>query len=413
MAKYQRTKLSAIQKSETLSLQLELPMAELIAGVRDDIEALCGAIGLKIMMAVMQREIALKVGRWGQQQLYRHGKQKGFVVYAGRKLALEHPRLREPGKGEVPLESYQAFQSDGKMQRAVARRMLRQCSMRNYEGALDDCLQGYGIKRSSVSRHFKATTTRELKELLERPVPKDLLVLLLDGKYFPKQCIIVGIGIDKEGRKHVVGLWEGATENSTVVKGLLEDLLARGLDPEQKLLIVVDGGKALRKAVEMVFGSKAVVQRCRVHKQRNVVEHLPEDKQDQAIWRLRAAWAKANPKEAEKELHQIVRWLEGISPMAARSLREGLEETLTLQKLGINQLLAHTLSSTNLIESCFSRTGSMTQRVKHWRDGRMVLRWAAATLKHVEKHFQRIHGYAHMVELEEALRDSESILKAA
>jgi putative transposase len=413
MAKYQRNGQSTIEKSQTLNMQLELPMAELIAGACDSIEALCGEIGRRIMLAVMQREIELKTGRWGQQQNYRHGKQKGYVVYAGRKLALERPRLRHPQSGEVPLESYKAFRSDGKMQRAVARRVLRNCSMRNYEGALDDCLQGYGIKRSSVSRHFKATTTQELKELLERPVPKELLALLIDGKYFPKQCVIVALGIDKEGRKHVLGLWEGATENATVVKGLLEDLVARGLDPQHKLLVVMDGGKALRKAVDQVFGSQALVQRCRVHKQRNVVEHLPEEKQGQAIWRLRAAWSKANPKDAEKELHAIVRWLDGISPMAARSLREGLEETLTLQKLGINARLAHCLSSTNMIESCFSHSGSMTQRVKHWRDGRMVLRWAAATLRHAEKGFRRVRGFEHLAQLEEALSDSESILNAA
>lgn len=413
MAKYQRKRLSAIEKSETLNVQLELPMAELIAGACDSIEALCGEIGLKIMMAVMQREIEMKLGPWGRQRLYRHGKQKGYVVYAGRKLALEHPRLRDPQKGEMPLESYKAFQSEGRMQRAVARRVLRNCSMRNYEGALDDCLEGYGIKRSSVSRHFKATTSQELKELLERPVPKDLLAVLIDGKYFPKQCIIVALGIDKEGRKHVLGLWEGATENTTVVKGLLEDLVSRGLDSEQKLLIVMDGGKALRKAVDQVFGSQALVQRCRVHKQRNVVEHLPEEKQEQAIWRLRAAWSKTEPKAAEKELHAIVKWLEGISPMAARSLREGLEETLTLQKLGINARLAHCLSSTNMIESCFAHSGSMTQRVKRWRDGHMVLRWAAATLRQAEKRFRRVRGFEHLGQLQEALCESHSLLKAA
>jgi transposase-like protein len=413
MAKYQRKQRSTIEKSETLNMQLELPMAELLAGACDSIEALCGEIGLRIMLAVMRREIDLKTGPWGQQRLYRHGTQKGYVVYAGRKLALERPRMRHPQKGEVPLASYKAFQSEGKLQRAVARRILRNCSMRNYEGALDDCLQGYGIKRSSVSRHFKATTSQELKELLERPVPKDLLALLIDGKYFPKQCIIVALGIDKEGRKHVLGLWEGATENATVVKGLLEDLVARGLDPQHKLLIVMDGGKALRKAVDLVFGSQALVQRCRVHKQRNVVEHLPKEKQGQAIWRLRAAWSKADPKAAEKELHAIVRWLDGISPMAARSLREGLEETLTLQKLGINARLAYCLSSTNMIESCFAHSGSMTRRVKHWRDGRMVLRWAAATLRHAEKSFRRVRGFEHLAQLEDALCESQPILKAA
>lgn len=413
MAKYQRSKMSTIEKSERLSLQLDLPMAELIAGARDELEALCAEIGLTILRAVMEREVELKIGSWGQQRLYRHGKQRGYVVYAGRKLAVEHPRMRDPQQGEVALESYKHFQNDGRLQRAVARRVIRRCSMRDYQGALDECLEGYGIQKSSVSRHFKVTTAQELKALLERPVPQDLLALVIDAKYFPKQCIIVAIGIDKEGRKHVLGLWEGATENTTVVKGLLEDLIARGLDSQHPLLIVLDGGKALRKAVHQVFGSQAVVQRCRVHKQRNVVEHLPQDKQRQAIWRLRAAWAKSDPKAAEKELHKIVQWLEHISPMAARSLQEGLEETLTLQKLGINRLLAHTLSSTNIIESVFAHTGSLTHRVKRWHDGKMVLRWAAATLLRAEKGFRRIRGFEHLGALEEALTQGQSLLKAA
>lgn len=413
MTTYRKGKVEAIEKEQTLRLQMELPMAELIAGVRDDIEALAAQVGLTIMKAVMNQEVANELGHWGQQKAYRHGQQEGYVVYAGRKIAVQRPRVRSKDNQEVPLKSYQAFQSDGRMQRAVARKLMRQCSTRNYEGALDECLNGYGIKRSSVSRHFKVTTAAELKDLLERPVPPDLLAVLIDAKYFPKQCIIVALGIDKEGRKHVLGLWEGATENASVVKGLLEDLVARGLETQRKLLVVMDGGKALRKAVQQVLGDNAVVQRCRVHKQRNVVEHLPKEKQAQAIWRLRAAWDKADPKAAERELRKIVNWLEDISPMAARSLQEALEETLTLQKLGVNRRLAHCLSSTNMIESCFARAGSLMHRVKRWHDGKMVLRWAAATLKVAEKGFRRIRAFEHLGPLEEALSDSDNILKAA
>jgi len=318
------------------------------------------------MHAVMDHEIESKVGPWGQQGGYRHGHQNGYVVFAGRKVAVKRPRIRSKDKQEIPLASYRAFQSDGRMQRAVARQLIRQCSTRNYEGALDECIEGYGIKRSSVSRHFKATTATQIKEFMERAVPPDILAVLIDGKYFPKQCIIVGLGIDKEGRKHVLGLWEGATENAAVVKGLLEDLVARGLEPQRKLLIVMDGSKALRRAVQQVFGDNAVVQRCRVHKQRNVLEHLPKEKQGQAAWRLRAAWNKPDVKTAEKELRKIVSWLADISPMAARSLEEGLEETLTLQSLGVNGRLAHCLSSTNMIESCFAHAGSLMHRVKRW-----------------------------------------------
>jgi len=413
MATYRKAQIETIEKNQTLTLQLELPMAELIAGVREDIEALSAQIGLKIMHAVMDHEIESKVGPWGQQGGYRHGHQNGYVVFAGRKVAVKRPRIRSKGKQEIPLASYRAFQSDGRMQRAVARQLIRQCSTRNYEGALDECIEGYGIKRSSVSRHFKATTATQIKEFMERPVPPDILAVLIDGKYFPKQCIIVGLGIDKEGRKHVLGLWEGATENAAVVKGLLEDLLARGLEPQRKLLIVMDGSKALRRAVHQVFGDNAVVQRCRVHKQRNVLEHLPKEKQGQAAWRLRAAWNKPDVKTAEKELRKIVSWLADISPMAARSLEEGLEETLTLQSLGVNGRLAHCLSSTNMIESCFAHAGSLMHRVKRWYDGKMVVRWAVATLKVAEKGFLRIRAFEHLGGLEEALSDNKNILKAA
>jgi len=413
MATYRKGKIEAIEKEQTLTLQMDLPMAELIAGVREDIEALAAQIGLTIMKAVMNREVESELGQWGRQKAYRHGQQQGYIVYGGRKVAVQRPRMRNKDNQEVALKSYQAFQSDGRMQRAVARKLMRQCSSRNYEGALEECLDGYGIKRSSVSRHFKVTTAAELKELLERPVPPDLLAVLIDAKYFPKQCIIVALGIDKEGRKHVLGLWEGATENAAVVKGLLEDLVARGLETQRKLLVVMDGGKALRKAVQQVLGENAVVQRCRVHKQRNVVEHLPKEKQGQAIWRLRAALDKAEPKVAEKELRKVVSWLEDISPMAARSLQEGLEETLTLQKLGVNRRLAQCLSSTNMIESCFSHAGSLLHRVKRWHDGRMVLRWAAATLKAAEKSFRRVRAFEHLGSLEQALNDSDNILKAA
>jgi transposase-like protein len=394
-------------------MQIEVPMAELISGVREDIEALCAQVGLEIMKQVMEYEIASNVGRWGKQRAYRHGKQSGYVIYGGRKLAIERPRWRSQDQRELPLESYQRFQRSGRLQAAVARQVIRQCSMRDYEGAIDACLQGYGIKRSSVSRQFKVTTTQELKTLLERPVPKDLLAVLIDAKYFPKQCLIVALGIDKEGRKHVLGLWEGATENTTVVKGLLEDLVARGLDPAHKLLFVLDGAKALRRAVQESFGSRAVVQRCRVHKARNVADYLPPEHQAQALWRLRAAWAKHEAKAAREELLKVVRWLQGISPSAARSLQEGLEETLTLQQLGVNRRLAHSLSSTNMIESCFARSGSLTHRVKRWRTPDMVLRWAAATLLKAEKGFRRMRAFDHLGSLQEALTDSDTLLNAA
>jgi len=325
-------------------------------------------------------------------------------------VGLQRPRLRSPDNREVSLSSYKAFQSDGKLQRAVSRQLSRQCSTRDYEGAIDSCLKGYGIKKSSVSRHWKGATAQELERLMQRPVPKDLLVLMIDSKFFGGDCLVAAIGIDFQGKKHVLGLWHGATENATVVKGLLEDLVARGLETEHKMLIVIDGAKALRKAVHMVLGDQALVQRCRIHKLRNVLDHLSEQKKAQAAWRLRAAWGQKDPQIAQKELRKTAQWLDGFSPMAAASLLEGLEETLTLQKLQIPYKLCHSLSNTNLIESCFAQVAHRCRRVKRWDGPRMILRWTATALLSAEKRFRRINGWPHLKALEKALRDLESTL---
>jgi len=418
MRKYTRQIQQGKQKAENknrLLLEAQLPMSELIAGVRQDIEGFAAQLGLTIIQRVMAAEIEQKVGKWGQQQTHRHGHQPGYVIYGGRKVSLERPRLRSLEEQEVPLASYQAFQTEGKLQAAVARQLTRQCSTRNYEGAIDDCLKGYGIKRSSVSRHWKAATVKELETLMQRPIPKDLLVLMIDSKFFGGDCLVAAIGIDLQGRKHVLGIWHGATENSTVVKGLLEDLVSRGLESERKMLIVLDGAKALRKAVQMVLGDQGLVQRCRIHKLRNVLDQLPEEKKAQAGWRLRSAWAKKDPKVAEKELRQTAKWLEASWPMAAASLLEGLAETLTVQNLNLPPTLCRILSNTNLIENCFSQAAHRTRRVKRWDGPKMILRWTAAALLSAEKNFRRIKGCEQLSLLEKVLHESEasSTLKAA
>ena len=418
MRKYKRRMEQAKEKAanrERLSLEAQLPMEELIAGARQDIEAFAAELGLTIIQRVMEAEISRKVGQWGQQKTHRHGHQPGYVIYGGRKVSLERPRLRSREDKEVALASYQAFQKDGKLQQSVARQLSRQCSTRDYEGAIDGCLKGYGIKRSSVSRHWKAATAKELEGLMQRPVPKDLLVLMIDSKFFGGDCLVAAIGIDLQGRKHVLGIWHGATENSTVVKGLLEDLVSRGLESERKMLVVIDGAKALRKAVQMVLGEQGLVQRCRIHKLRNVLDQLPEEKKAQAGWRLRGAWAKKDPKVAEKELRRTAKWLEASWPMAAASLLEGLEETLTVQTLNLPPALCRILSNTNLIENCFSQAAHRTRQVKRWDGPRMILRWTAAALLWAEKNFRRVKGCEQLSLLEKILHELEtpSTLKAA
>jgi transposase-like protein len=296
------------------------------------------------------------------------------------------------------------------MQRSVARKLTHQVSTRNYAAAIDNCLEGYGIDKSSVSRQWKAVTEAELQKLVQRPVPTDLVALLIDGQYFRKECLIVALGVDKNAQKHVLGLWQGATENSTLVRELLADLRERGLNTEAAMLVVIDGAKALYKGVRDIFGERALVQRCRVHKLRNVLEHLPREKRAQAAWRLRGAWAKGTPEEALKELRACVKWLDSISPSAARSLEEGLDDTLTITRLGLHEFLVRTFSSTNLIESCFARTQSWTSRVKRWRGAKMVLRWGAAALLFAEKGFRKVRGFRYMHQLQQALQSHHSKL---
>jgi putative transposase len=391
--------------SEAFTLQMELPMLEVILQTKAEIEALSAQAGLKIIHSFLEQEIEQRCGLHGQQSAYRHGRQPGFVIFAGRKVPINKPRLRARGGAELTLKSYQAFQQDGRMQRAVARKLTHQVSTRNYAAAIDDCLAGYGIDKSSVSRQWKAATAAELQTLCQRPVPADLVALLIDGQYFRQQCLIVALGVDPHGKKHVLGLWHGATENSTLVRELIADLRERGLNTEAATLVVVDGAKALYKGVRDVFGERALIQRCRVHKLRNVLEHLPLEKRAQAAWRLRGAWAKSTPQEALKELRACVKWLDTLSPSAARSLEEGLEETLTITRLGLHESLVRTFSSTNLIESCFARTESWTSRVKRWRDPKMVLRWGAAALLFAEKGFRRIRGCDHMSQLIHAIQN--------
>jgi putative transposase len=417
MRKCERKQQQASRKAENKKQRLlaaALPISQYLAEARDDVEAFAARLGLTVMRRIMEEEIQAQAGEWGKQTAHRHGQQAGYVVYAGRKVAMPRPRLRRDDK-EVSLASYEAFQKNGRLQQAVARHLTRQCSTRDYEGAIDQCLKGYGIKRSCVSRHWKAATTQELKQLMERAVPADVLVLMIDSKFFAGQCITAAIGIDVLGKKHVLGLWHGATESAAVVKGLLEDLVARGLDSERKILVVIDGAKALRKAVQMVLGENGLVQRCRIHKERNVLDQLPREKQAQAKWRLRGAWGQKDPKSAEKELRKTARWLDESWPMAAASLREGLEETLTVQRLAIGHTLGRSLSNTNLMEGCFAQAAHRTRRVKHWSGARMILRWSASALLAAEKGFRRLNGCEQLKDLEKILREplTASILKAA
>ena len=400
------------------SVQLSLPIAEIVAGVSDAVEAVAASAGLLVMQALIEQEVQRRAGpryeHVADRVASRWGKESGYVVFAGRKLAVDRPRLRGSDGHEVPLERYRLFQQEGRLQQAVTRHVVAGVSMRDYSGVIDGVCDGYGIERSSLSRHWKAASAAELQAFLERRLDDlDLVALLIDGIEFQKTLLIVALGVDATGRKHPLGFWPGATENAEVCKRLLQDLVRRGLKPERKYLFVLDGSKALAKAVQSVFGKRAELQRCHRHKERNVLGCLPPSYQATVRGRLRAAWGLKGYREAKAALHQVVEYLEEISVSAARSLEEGLEETLTLHRLGVPEQLRQSLRSTNLIESCFAGTRELCANVKRWRSEEMVQRWVGTMLRESAKRLRRLRGHRELPVLIAALRGIETAEAAA
>lgn len=382
-------------------MELPLPLAEVLSETEAAVEQLAGEAGLLLMRAALEAEVGQLAGpryaRLEQRRASRWGTQPGYVVFGGQKVRLERPRVRDQAGQELPLANYRAFQADGRLQRAVAERLVLGLSTRNYAQAVNDFCQGYGVRKSSVSRHFVRASAQSLRELLERPLAGlDLVALVIDGLSFAEQLLVVALGVDGRGRKHVLGLWQGATENAVVCRGLLEELIRRGLAPDDRYLFVLDGSTALRKAVRQLFGEDTALQRCIRHKRENVRQHLPKQHQATVDARLCAAYNLRSYAEAKRALESLARSLERLNPSAAASLREGLEETLTLHRLEIPESLRQSLRTTNLIESCFSRTRHLTRNVKRWHGGDMVQRWAATMLLTAEKTFRRLKGYRAM-----------------
>lgn len=392
-----------------VKLEIPLPIAEIMLGIPQAIEKLSREVGLELMMATMQDEGLKIAGKRGFKNPERTanwwGSDLGSVCYDGQKMLIEHPRLRGKDSKEIPLKTYKAFQSPEGMRDLVSRRMVLGLSSRNYEEAVEGFLKGYGIKKSSVSRHFIKATAQQMREFLERDLSAlELCAIFIDGIQFKGHLLIVALGLDLSGRKHILGLREGATENTEVCMGLLEDMARRGLPSDKDYLFVLDGAKALRSAVIRMYGSNVAVQRCQQHKRRNVADHLPVEHQEAIDARIRAAYNMKTYEQAKQSLELTVKYLERLNPSAAVSLKEGFEETLTVHKLGIENLLRKTLCTTNPIESCFSVTRTVTGRVKRWRGGDMVQRWAVASLLRAEKKFRRIKGYKEIPKLLVALK---------
>jgi len=376
---------------------------------RSEVRDLATEIGLLGAIGFLENEVSQLCGEWHERRtdraMTRYGAQPGWVAVNGQKVAIPRPRVRYvDGGGEVRLKSYQRLQRRENLGQTVLRRVVRGVSCRNYEGVVDDLRRGSGLKKSTISRQFIAEMTGRIRKLIERRWDGTRWVaIFIDGKAYAKDMMIVALGVKIDGTKHVLALREGATENAEVVKDLLEDLQNRGVATDQMTLFVLDGAQALQAAVKRVWGRYAVIARCQVHKRRNIKEYLAREYWGELDRRLNEAWYGNDYDQALGKLEQTVGWLERINPDAARSLREGMEETLTVVRLGVPDLLRQTLSNTNVIESALSVVGSVSDRVKRWKRGAMRWRWCAAGLMFAEEKFRRVKGYRLIPQLITAL----------
>jgi transposase-like protein len=331
-----------------------------------------------------------------------YGYQNGFISLDERKLRVERPRLRKKGrhpKAEVAIPVYETLQTNRSVAQRVLQILLNGVSTRSYREVLPAMAESVGMSKSSVSREMIDGCEEQLREICERrfdTIP--LLVIYIDGVQLGKWHVIVAVGVDAMGEKHVLGLREGATENATTVGKLLEDLVERGVKPDRHRLFVIDGSKALHSAIRKVYGATLPIQRCHKHKERNVVDELPKDQVDLVTSKMRSAW-KLRADEGEKKLEELAKSLEKEHPSAAASLREGLSEMFTINRMGLSLTLRRCLETTNVIESTFSGVSVRTHRVRHWQDGSMAVRWAASTLLATEKHYKKLMGYRDLWQL--------------
>ena len=397
--------------------QLLLPMVDLIEQCRIACDELIDVAGRATIQAVLNLSAQQAVGGPRQQGKQRqgevvwYGRQAGTVLLSDRKLSVQRPRLRQKGPGggkEVEVPAYQAMQDQPKLSARMLNILMRGVSTRQYRGVIPEMADTVGVSKSSVSRQMIEASEAEVEALLGRRFDQvKLLIIYVDGMQFGEHVMIGAVGVDDQGHKHVLAIREGATENTTVAKELLEDLVERGVQPDQKRLFVIDGSKALRTAINAVFGAQHPVQRCRAHKLRNVMDHLPQDQKDQVKSAMRAAW-KLDADSGMARMKKLAEWLERDCRAAAASLREGLEECFTINRLDVPPSLHRCLASTNLIESPHSGVRMRTRRVCRWRDPGMVKRWMASAFLATEKNFRKIMGYRDLWALDAILNGSKS-----
>jgi len=402
--RYQIEKQRAVQQFRRIAteqnpdIQMILPLAEIVGMLQRGVGNMLRETGLALMQTVMEEEVRHLAGERHQQhegrRAHRWGKEDGFCVVDGQKVPIQKTRLRTPDKHEQRLGSYELFQRSGPMQAGVWDKMMRGLSTRNYGAVVKDFHNAYGVEKSAVSENFIEASREKVKQLMERPLDQlRLCAVLIDGTPFKDRQMIAALGIGCDGTKTVLGIREGATENTAVASALLSELVERGLDFSTPRLYVLDGGKALAAAVRKHAGEAAFIQRCQVHKKRNVVDHLPDEHKADVRRKMQNAYAMADYADAKRALDQLHRELMDLNPSAARSLEEGMEDTLTVHKLRVPDQLRRTLCCTNVIESAFSIVETVCRNVKRWRDGDHIERWVGSGLLVAERQFRKVIGH--------------------
>ena len=394
----ERESATVIQQFCQANGQILLPIVEMIQSASEVVTTVIHELGrqtLETILVLSAEQIAgAKTPGKARGDIRWHGAQAGQVHLADRKVQVKRPRLRHKTEGEVKVPAYEVLREDGRVGKHMLNALMRGLSTRQYNDVLPAMAATVGVSRSAVSRQAAEASAEQLKQLQERRWDEvEILVIYIDGQRFGAHHILSAVGVDSSGRKHILGIECGATENAAAVKRLLTHLRDQGLPTERKYLFVIDGAKALRTAVDEVFGAGQPVQRCRNHKLRNVLDELPEDQQGQALNLMRAAWKVQTAEEGEKRLEHLARFLERDHESAARSIREGMREMFTLQRLQIPPSLHKCLATTNIIESSQSGVQKRTSNVTRWRDADMVQRWVASAWLITEKHFRRIDGH--------------------
>jgi len=393
--------------------QVSVALAELVEEVQEGLLALAVGTGLQVMAAMREADVTAVCGPKGrhdpERTVTRHGQGAGSVTLGGRRVPVSRPRMRATdGSGELSVSSYELFSQTEVLGRMAMERMLAGLSTRRYPVGLEPVgsrteQAATATSKSAVSRRFVAATETALAELLAQDLSElDLVGLMIDGVHFGEHCCVVALGISIDGRKHPLSLVEGSTENATLVRELIVGLRERGLDVTRPILVVLDGSKALRRAVLDVF-DRPVLGRCQLHKIRNVEDRLPEKMRSVVASRMRRAYHAESALAAEAELDALATELDRTHPGAAASLREGMAETLTVLRLNLPPTLARTFRSTNAIESMISICRDHATNVKRWRDGQMALRWCAAGMVEAGKQFRRVNGHLHLRTLRDTL----------